>query len=203
MPTVFSMPYWKKAATNINATVFFRLLFILCFLISPAALGQSPEIHFEDIKYKVHGSALSIDVQINYKLSPEIQDALDHGVPIEIDTRFRITQKRHWIWDKVIATKRLEYRIDHRPLSGHYLISSLQTGELYQFRDLNDGLQWMGKIENMDLLESKKLDAGHQYQLQIKSGLNVKSLPAPLRPLAYLSSAWRLNSDWVNKDIKL
>ena len=33
--------------------------------------------------------------------------------------------------------------------------------------------------------------------------LDVEALPPPLRPIAYTSGAWRLNSDWHKWDIRI
>ena len=37
-----------------------------------------------------------------------------------------------------------------------------------------------------------------RYQVKMRTFLDIESLPAPMRPLAYISSDWQLDSDWVS-----
>jgi hypothetical protein len=42
------------------------------------------------------------------------------------------------------------------------------------------------------------VDSGEEYEVLIHAELDIEALPSPLRPLAYITPAWRLNSDWYS-----
>ena len=64
------------------------------------------------------------------------------------------------------------------------------------------GIVGLGKIRNFPLLDEHLIgDKGHRY-VRLRALLDIESLPSPMRPLAYLSSLWRLKSDWYEWPIE-
>lgn len=145
----------------------------------------------------------TVNANIAYQLGKESRKALEHGIPLEFDIDFRIMKHRPWLWDQTLINRTITYRLEHQPLSGDYLVTRLDDGELEQFQKLGDVLRYIGEIKNFPLAEAAILDSGENLYAQVKSHLNIESLPAPLRPLAYLSTEWQLSSPWqtwiVNK----
>ncbi len=196
------MRYWKSSAEMKSPRYFFLLIIFLGLTVSPLVYSRNPEVFIEYINANIKDSSLNVDTQIDYYLGAEIQKALEHGVPLEIDTTLRVIRDRPWIWNEMIISKTMTFKIKHRPLSGHYIISTDNDEDLYQFKNLEDGLHWIGNIKNYYLVRMDALNPQQHYRLQVKSALNIKALPAPLRPLAYISTAWHLRSDWTSMDIK-
>ncbi len=62
---------------------------------------------------------------------------------------------------------------------------------------METALASMGSLDELKF----PLDGGAQdqaqYYLRVRASLDVDSLPAPLRPVAYTSLSWRLNSGWT------
>jgi hypothetical protein len=81
-------------------------------------------------------------------------------------------------------------------------VTRLDDGELEQFQNLEDVLKYIGKIKNFPLTDTSLLERDGSLYAQIKSHLNIEALPAPLRPLAYISTEWRLSSPWQTWVIK-
>jgi len=135
-----------------------------------------------------------VDAEIDYHLSEEATQALLHGVSLQMDIEFRVKLKRPWLWNKMIEESVLSFRLEHHPLSGNFLVTNLATGERDQFQNLPGALDNLGKISNFPLITEDKLQPDKNYLVEIRARLNKQALPAPLRPLAYLSSRWHVAS---------
>lgn len=197
---VFIMHVYRKAEM-----IRIRLLLLLVpflLLVSFAGISQTSGIHIYSFAGNIDQGTLAVNARIGFELGTETRDALEQGVALEFDVIFRVSKQRQWLWDSVVAEKILTYRVEHQPLSGHYLVTELYNGKRQQFRTLISALEYMGKIESFPLIDTDMLSHRKQYTAQVRAELNIQSLPPPLRPLAYLSSQWHLASSWQNLDIQ-
>ena len=195
------MPVFKKSELY---WIFFLMPVITCMLFAPSGIqAQSPGITIDHFDGSVDKTMLNINATISYHLSKETTEALDHGVPLEFDIKLRIKKIRKWIWDETVTSGVVTYKIEYQPLSNQYLVTGIQNGDIEQFQNLEEVLQFIGKLKHYPLADINMISPEHHYVAQIKSTLNIQALPAPLRPLAYLSSQWRLSSHWQSWAIQL
>jgi hypothetical protein len=99
-------------------------------------------------------------------------------------------------WDKEVAALQAKLRIETRPLSKTYLVRNLNSGETRVFGSFGELLEGLGRIRDFPLLDEHLLGSEGDYYLRLRALLDIESLPSPMRPWAYLSSLWRLESDW-------
>ncbi|NCF09332.1 MAG: DUF4390 domain-containing protein, partial [Gammaproteobacteria bacterium] len=52
------------------------------------------------------------------------------------------------------------------------------------------------RLRDFPMLDRRLLRVGVRYGARLRASLDVEALPLPLRPVAYLSSAWDLTSEW-------
>ena len=95
-----------------------------------------------------------------------------------------------------IAQIEAKFRIETRPLSKTYLVRNLSSGETRIFASFEELLVGLGKIRNFPLLDAHLIGDDGNYYLRTRTLLDIESLPSPMRPWAYLSSLWSLESDW-------
>ena len=198
------MDFTMHASRKPDMCIYPRILFtVLLFTSSvPVSGNEYPVgIWIQNVHSTMTDQTISLNADILYQLSDESRKALEHGVPLVFDIEIRIKEVRNWMWDKLVAKKMLRYRVEHQPLTGQYLVSDNYRGRHQQFTSLPGALEFIGKLENFPLMDTVSLSREHKYVAQIKSVLDVQSLPAPLRPLAYLSTDWRLSSSWHNLEI--
>lgn len=172
----------------------FRLLLplLLCLLFSSTAYSQG--IEFQEVKSTLVGGIYLLDASIKYDFNDEILEALEHGVSLRIDIIIRVKKKRKWWWDKKISEKVINFKLERHPLSDHYLVSNLDSGNRYQLQTLSEALSVLGTIKNYKLIEASALKKNASYTGDIMAKLNIESLPPPLRPVAYASKQWQLKS---------
>ncbi|HSR62486.1 MAG TPA: DUF4390 domain-containing protein [Gammaproteobacteria bacterium] len=174
------------------------ILFML--LCAPVLADNQKGIIIRHANGLIVNGVYRVDAEIDYQLSEEATQALLHGVSLQMDIEFQVKMKRPWLWNKMIKESVLSYRLEHHPLSGNFLVTNLATGERDQFQNLAGALENLGKISNYPLVTEDRLQPDKNYLVEIRARLNKQALPAPLRPLAYLSSRWHVASpgyEWM------
>jgi hypothetical protein len=86
-------------------------------------------------------------------------------------------------------------QLEYHALSRSYLVKNLNAGTQSNYRRLEDALLAAGTIQNL-VLTDEPLQPGRSYIVRIRGNLDVESLPTPVRLLAYVSSAWDMQSEW-------
>ncbi len=170
---------------------------MLCLLAAllPAA-GQAAEAFvIKSIETRLQEGVYSLGARIEYKFSEEALAALKNGVPLIIVLDIEVQEER-WYWNKTIAELEQGYLLLYHALSKKFIIHNLNSGTQIDYSSLDDALQALGNLHDLPLIDAKLLRPGARYLLRLRSRLDIESLPAPMRPLAWISSDWRLQSDW-------
>jgi len=191
----FIMHVWKKPERTRGRSVLFCLLAALLLWQPLPCIAATQGISIRDVNGRVIEDTYVINADIDYSFSAETEKALIHGVPLQFVTRITVKKLRHWLWDKTMGTVVYKFRLQYHPLSDYYVVTSMNDGERQQFKKLPDVTNFLGKVKNYPLVPRHVIaaDTGEYYG-QISVRLDIQSLPAPLRPLAYISTQWRLAS---------
>lgn len=187
------MPAWKKFKAKIPVFFAAALTFFLCV---PLYAKNTSQIIIESANGIFNEDRYLINANIHYELGNEIQEALDHGISLQIDIQFHARQQSDWIWYTTVKFKTLSFLLEHHPLSGHYQVTDLNNYHRKHFQNLESAIEYIGSINNLDFFNRNKLVPEKNYQVRIRSRLNIQNLPAPMRLLAYFSPEWNLASSW-------
>ncbi len=139
---------------------------------------------------------LLVSADVDLGLTKEVEDAVNNGVPLELLTEFRIIRSG-LLWDADIDEMKTRSRLRYHALSDHYIVETSTSEGIEMFRSVDDALRRIGRLRNITLTLPKSR-AKSSHQLAVRSRLDIDALPGPLRPMAFLSSNWRLNSDWTH-----
>lgn len=155
------------------------------------------EFKVADIQPKLAGQALVLDGQLDLGLSPKVEEAVAKGIPLEIIIDVRLYQQRRYLWDSKIATWTLNRRIQYHALSGQYLVSagSAESETRESLLTQQEALKQLGSLNEIKLALAEA-PSGDGYSVDLRVSLDIEALPAPLRPVAYTSFDWHLNSGW-------
>ena len=148
-----------------------------------------------------------LDADISFVFSEVTLEAIDNGIPVTIILEMQVLRERGLVWDNLwwdekIARLEAKLRIETRPLSKTYLVRNLNSGETQVFGSFRELVVGLGNIRNFPLLDEYLLGDEGRYYLRLRALLDIESLPSPMRPWAYLSSPWRLKSDWYEWPIE-
>lgn len=137
-----------------------------------------------------------LNARISYHFNPDVLEALESGVPLTIRLDIEILRPREWLWDETFTTLKQRYQLQYHALTQQYLVKNLNSGIQYSFPTRQGGLEALGEIGDLPLLDKRLLDPGTPYTARLRADLEAESLPGPLRLLAYLSPQWRVQSEW-------
>jgi hypothetical protein len=148
-----------------------------------------------------------LDADISFVFSEDALEAIENGVPVTIILEMQVLRERGLVWDnlwwdKEVAHLEAKFRIETRPLSNTYLLRNVNSGETQVYGSFNELVVGLGKIRNFPLIDKYLIDKQSRHYLRLRALLDIESLPSPMRPLAYLSSLWRLESDWYEWPIE-
>jgi len=132
------------------------------------------------------------DARVDIDLSARSREALRNGVPLTFDIEFKVYRKRRWLWDETVASLEARYSVKLHQLSGQYVMRNVNLGLSQSYPTLESLRDALSHIEHFPLIDARLLDRGAPYWWGIRARLDIESLPAPLRPLAYLQSMFAL-----------
>jgi len=174
-----------------------RLVIVVALGATGAAVASNAfVIRNADVVLRKNVYLLNAD--IDYRFTDEAVSAMKNGVPLIIGMEIRVVRDRSWWLDKDIATLEQGYLLIYHALTEKYIIHNLNSGIQKNYASLDNALRALGKVENLPLIDANLLEPGAKYTIELRTGLDIESLPAPMRPLAYISSDWQLQSDWYS-----
>jgi len=158
---------------------------------------QAAEFTIRDAQTRLVDGVYQLEADLHYQFSDPIHEALDNGVPITINVQIVVERQRDYLWNKAVISLQLHHTIEFHALSGQYIIRNLDSGSQQNFRSLNSALLTLGEVRELPLLDKSLLkDPDAAYQVRLRSEIDIDALPAPLRPVAWLSYEWKLISEW-------
>jgi len=190
------MPAWRRPER------FLLLALLLLALSSMAAHARGFKIN--NIDARLQGNQIVVDGDISVNLTDDVRQALTKSIAVQLNVEFILYRERRWMWDKEIAVWTLPAVIYYKPVSDQYVVTRPDlVNEEESFHTQMEALKRAGIFENLSLPLNEPLpDDGKNYILETRITLDLSQLPAPMRPLAYFSSSWRLNSKWTAWPLK-
>lgn len=137
-----------------------------------------------------------LDADIDYRFSDTALKALRNGVPLIVLLDIKVEQQRSWWFNKTIADLQQGYLLLYHALTEKYIVNNLNSGAQDNYERLSTALKALGQVKDLPILDAHLVNKGDHYIVRLRTRLDLESLPAPMRPLAYISSDWRLESDW-------
>ena len=187
--TVFSMLGYANSLIRVP-------LLALCLLVVAPSAGWATNFQVLDAETRLHHGVYLVDADIDFKLSAASREALENSVPLTMQLTLQVRKQRNWLWDQTVANLEQRYQLQYQSLAQQYVVTNLNSHQLHSFPTYAAAIEYMGRLRAFPLLDQTLLDADTRYEVRLRAELDISSLPAPLRPVAYVSNAWRLRSDW-------
>jgi hypothetical protein len=173
--------------------------------LAAAALGlvlaaaAAADFKVNDVQPRLTEQSLVLNGNIDFSLSAPVEEALSKGIPLDVVIEVRLYRYRRFLWDKQVGAWTLRRRIQYHALSGQYLVSMGESGAENRESLLTqqEALKSLGALSDLKLGLAGAMPAG-EYSVAVRASLDIEALPTPLRPVAYTSFAWHLNSGWTS-----
>lgn len=159
------------------------------------ALGQAQEFTIERAATQLVDDVYVLDADVEYELTDPVLEALSNGVPLILRLDIDVIERRAFWLDQEMAELEQRYRLNYHALADQYLVRNLNSGAVYSHPTLGSALRDIGRVRNFPLIDDNLVEAQGRYEVRLRASLDIEELPSPLRPLAYITPAWRLDSD--------
>ncbi len=181
----------------LSSSPFFRLVYLVGMIVLNTS-SLAAEFNVVNGSTKIIENQVFVDAQIHYQFSDVAKEALENGVPITIIVYLQMKADNSWFWQPYLVKTTLNYQLRYRPLTESYQVWDRTTNEKETFETFEAAKEQLGNIRNILLIEQSQMVKGTKYKIEIKAALDIEALPLPLRPLAYVSSSWKLSSQWYH-----
>ena len=169
------------------------LRFMLCWLLLWMGLGwaqptRAQGVELTSLQALRADAVLTLDYQARLTLTPAIEDALKHGVPMHFVAQATVVRNR-WYWrDERVARHMRSWRLSYQPLTSSWRVS---TGGLSQsFVTLAEALAPLSRVTGWRLLDAERLEPGERFYLEFSFQLDKSQLPQPMQ--IDLGTDWKL-----------
>lgn len=174
-------------------------LLVGCALAAlPAAQAQDREGSFEvrSASSMLVDGVYRVDARVQFVLSDQALEALENGVPLNIQYQFEVVRNRRFWLDATEASLAVGHQLQYHALSQRYIVRNLNTGEQDSYATLFSALNNLGRVEGLPVIDESLLDEDGDYSMRMRAVLDIRDFPAPLRLLLFWRDEWRLESDW-------
>ncbi|MCH9674950.1 MAG: DUF4390 domain-containing protein [Gammaproteobacteria bacterium] len=181
---------WRTSVSRYLAT----LALTLCCALPVGATAEGFKIRSASAELK--DGVYHLDAVIDIQFSDASLEALNSGVAIPVRIDMEVVRDRRWWLAETVAELRADYELQRHALSEQYIVRNVNLGTSRGYGSLKVAKAALGTITDFPLIDALLVSEPGSYRVGIRARLNIEALPAPLRPLAYISSLWRLDSDW-------
>jgi len=183
---------------NLSAPVATLTLCALSLAAAPLAAQEDDPGRFEirSAGVELDGGIYFLDAWLEYRLSTEAREALDSGVPLRIEIEVEFLRSRRFWLDDTEASLLQTYELQYHALSERYLVLNRNVGEQNSFANLFSALNFLGRVNELPLIDEALLEPGEPYEIRVRTSLSTEDLPGPLRLLTFWRRDWTLRSEW-------
>ena len=160
------------------------------------AAPDDPGFTVEHAALRAVGGRYVADARIRFTFSEDNLEAMRNGVALTVIVDVEVLREREQWWNETLATHEIRYRIETNVLTGRYRIRSLGDHRTRSYDSFEEMVDALGRLHSIPAIARDRLPAEAPCLARIRARLDIEALPSPLRPLAYFSPRWRLNSEW-------
>ena len=203
------MPCWRSVDSRIRPAAPFLWLVIGLASLSPwlveraaYAVSDGPGFVVEHAALRAVGGRYVADARIRFAFSEDNLEAMRNGVALTVIVDVEVLRERGQWWNETLASREIRYRIETNVLTDRYRIRSPDDHRARSYDSFEEMVDALGRLHSIPIIARDRLPAGARCLARIRARLDIEALPSPLRPLAYFSPQWRLNSGWFEWQIE-
>ena len=175
-----------------------RRRWLLCLLLAVLwpAVAFARNITVESVASRVEDGRFIVDARLDVKLNPNTSEALENGITLQFELESRLLRPRRFWWDAQVTTTKRRFLLARHALADGYTLTGPDAEHQQTFKDVGAALAALGDVQGFVADDAISEQPAKQYRGRLRLRLDIEALPAPLRPIAYISPGWRLSSGW-------
>jgi hypothetical protein len=167
------------------------LLIVLWPASAPAA-----DFRIESVAGRIADGQFVVDARIEVRLNDRTIEALENGVTLEFELQAALMRPRRLWWDAEVTAVTRRFLLERHALADGYTLSEPGADQQLTFKNIDDALAALGEVRDFIAGNAAEQVPADKYRGRLRLRLDIEALPAPLRPIAYISPSWRLSSGW-------
>jgi len=172
----------------------FVIALALLLFATVTIADDEPDVEIEFASLLLQDETYLLDAHINYNLSEQAIEAVNNGVTLTFNVDFSANKPRKWLWNEELFEVRFPYQLKYHTFAETYQVINLTTSLQLNFSSLEAALSSLGSMSELPLYNLPTHE-GFAPNFTLQAYLHIKSLPLPMRPLAYVTPGWYLRSD--------
>jgi len=186
----------RSGASCRRAPRWYPLLLALALLLVPLAGAQAQGVELSQLQLRRVDGGLTLDYNARLNLTPQIEEALQRGVPLYFTAQAQLLRSR-WYWrDERVARIARSWRLSYQPLTASWRISLGGLSQVYA--TLSEALAPLSRVSGWRLADAGTLEPGERYQVEFSFQLDNSQLPRPMQ--IDLGGDWKLG---IERSIKV
>lgn len=162
-------------------------------LCGMAGLAYAGGVEVKSAELVANGDAYQLNADFSIDVSPDVEEALNKGVPLNFLIEFQLVSPRKYWFDDEITSATQRVRLSYHALSRQYLINLPQHQK--SFSTLVEALDELSHLRDWIVLEKTQVARGEAYQAILRLRLDHTRLPKALQVEALGSEKWSLVSE--------
>ena len=172
---------------------FLRLLALQLLLTFACAQAQAENVDITRANIEASEEGYKLAAAYAFELNEELENAIEHGVPLFFTTQVELTRPRWYWYDDKAVSQRQTMRIKYDVLTRLYQVSV--TGSMQQsFSTLEDAMVLIRRPSRWLLAPRGALKPGESYNVTLRMFMDRERMAKPIQVNAFSSSQWRLES---------
>lgn len=189
----------KLRCVTVLRWAFAMLALVGCTLVAQVASAAQAQI--KRIDPLISEGHLTMDLDVNLKLSPIVIEAAERGVPLYFTLDIKITAPRWWWWDRQIVETSLTRRMSYNTLTQQWRVA---TGDLFlPVASFQEAVAVLEKVRGWPVAPLDRFGSNTQYDGAVRIRLDTSHLARPLQLDARNRGAWSLTSPWTPFDFSV
>jgi hypothetical protein len=168
-----------------------------CALLLFAALPAQAEdgLVISEARTRLEQGVWYLDADIDYRLNATALEALESGLPLDIELEIRLERRRRLIWDAEFAALRQRYQLQYHALTERYITRNLNSGEQSSHASLGAALGALGRVRSLPLIDDALIEPKTKYFVEFRAAVDIKRKGGPLAIVRLFWNDWRTESD--------
>lgn len=159
-----------------------------------AFAAQAEGFAIKSANLELKDEVYHLNALLEVSLNRTLEDALNHGLPLNMVLEFKLLKSRAFWFDEEIAAVQQNLRLSYHALTRHYQLSSNLTQK--NFVSLTQLLEELSDVRGWPVLDRSLVKKRYSYVASLRLRLDLSQLPQPLQVNAIGSKDWNLASEW-------
>jgi len=169
---------------------------LLCLCAVGPVVAQSHRMEIRSAYVEPSDSVYLLNVTLDFDVPEGARRAVREGVPLTLELEIVLNRARRLWLDETVATLEQRYELVYHALSERYLVRNLNSGEQASFATLDAALDQLRVVDDLPILDGALLEGRSRYEISVRAGLDVRTMPDTLRFVLFWTDDWRQRSEW-------